>query len=137
MITNDPIADMLNRIRNAHLARKEEVIIPSSKMKLTIAKILKREGFIKEVRIVDEKGAAGGGSKNEMVISLKYKKGQPVIQKLKRVSSPGRRMYVSRYDLPYVLDNLGIAIVSTSSGLMTNKEARNKKIGGEIICEVY
>lgn len=130
----DPIADMLCRIRNALLNKKEEVIIPFSKLKLEIAEILKKEGYIHDLKVASSGATALG---KEIVLKLKYKQGQSVIQNLKRVSSPGRRAYIGYQDLPYVLDDLGIAIISTSAGLMTNKQARQKKVGGEVICEVY
>ena len=132
MNVSDPIADMLTRIRNALMAKKEEASIPFSTLKLKIAEILKIEGYVNDFRVED-----GRGPKKEIVIVLKYKKGQSVIQDLKRISSPGRRMYVSYHDLPFVLDDLGVAIISTSAGIMTNKEARKKKIGGEVVCEIY
>lgn len=126
----DPIADMLTRIRNALLAKKEEVAIPFSKIKFSIAEILKKEGFISDLKVEEENGKS-------IVIILKYNKGNSVIQSLRKVSKPGRRIYVDHYELPHVLNDLGVAIVSTSSGVMTNKEAKKKRVGGEVICDVY
>jgi len=130
MVT-DPIADMLTRIRNALMARKEEVRIPASRIKKEIARILKEEGFIEDYHI-EEKGPQG-----EIVLKLKYYNGESVIRGLKRVSRPGRRIYVSKEELPKVLGGLGIAIISTSRGIMTDKECRKLGVGGEYICEIW
>lgn len=135
----DPIADMLTRIRNASAIKKPEVVLPMSKIKFEVAKILKAEAWVTDVEIIK-----GSGKKNEakafdeLKIVLKYRKsGNPYITSIKRVSKPGLRVYADKTNLPKVLNNLGIAIISTSSGLMTNKEARKKGLGGEVICEVY
>ncbi len=130
MVT-DPIADMLARIRNALMAKKEEVRIPASGIKKEIARILKEEGFIEDYR-VEESNVQG-----EIVIKLKYHKGESVIRGLRRVSKPGRRIYVSKTELPKVLGGLGVAIISTSKGVMTDKECRKLGIGGEYICEIW
>lgn len=130
----DPIADMLTRIRNAQAVNKPEVILPYSKMKLAVAKILQEEGYIESA----EKIESGNGVGEEIRIVLKYtgpKKG--AITSIKRISKPGRRVYAAKDKLPVVLNNLGIAIISTSKGLMTNKEAKKLGVGGEVICEVY
>jgi small subunit ribosomal protein S8 len=129
MIT-DPISDMLTRIRNASSVKKAEVRIPYSKMKLAIAKILSEEGYVASI----EKVGTGHG---ELRITLKYDDGLPSIQNIKRVSKPGHRAYAGYGELPRVLSDHGIAIVSTSQGIMTNKEARRRKLGGEVICEVF
>lgn len=130
MIT-DPISDMLTRIRNASQVRKDEARIPFSKLKFAIAKILSQEGF---VGAVEKTAGAGFG---EIRVSLKYDGGEPAIRDITRISKPGRRAY-SKYDtLPRVLSDNGIAIVSTSQGVMTNKEARRRKLGGEVLCEVF
>ncbi len=130
----DPIADMLTRIRNSLAVNKSEVALPYSKMKLGIAEILKAEGYIKDCEVV--KSAAG--QYNEIKITLKYKKPKkPAIVGFTRISKPSRRVYTGRQKLPRVLNDLGIAIISTSQGLMTNKEARKRKLGGEVVCEVY
>ena len=132
----DPIADMLTRIRNALAVKKPEVILPFSKMKLAIAEILQQSGYIVKVEKI-EKGN-NGNNHDEMKIVLKYLGGkEPAITSLKRISKPGRRLYTTKDKLPVVLNNLGIAIISTSQGLMTNKEAKKKGLGGEMICEIY
>ncbi|MFN4197106.1 MAG: 30S ribosomal protein S8 [Caldimicrobium sp.] len=128
----DPIADMLTRIRNALMAKKRTVIVSASKMKLEIAKILKDEGYIEDYKYIDEK------PQPKIEIILKYTENkQSVITGLRRVSKPGRRVYMSYKILPKVLDGLGLAIVSTSQGIMTDHEARKRKIGGEVICEIW
>lgn len=129
MIT-DPISDMLTRIRNASTVRKAEVRIPYSKLKLAIAKILAQEGYVAAV----EKVGTGHG---DIRIVLKYESTEPIIRAITRVSKPGHRAYAGYGDLPRVLSDRGIAIVSTSQGVMTNKEARKRKLGGEVICEVF
>ncbi len=129
----DPIADMLTRIRNAQAAKKSEVVMPYSKLKHTLADILTGEGFVASVSVDDSEG----GVKKSLKIKLKYSAGKPVIHHIKRVSTPGRRVYVGVKKLPYVFDNLGIAIISTSKGLMSNKQARKERMGGEVICEVF
>lgn len=131
----DPIADMLTRIRNASKVRKASVFIPFSKMKVEIAKILKREGYIadfSEIKTGTEGFPFGG-----LELTLKYVDGERAITTLKRVSKPGQRQYVDKDNLPVVYNNYGMAIISTSQGLMTNNQARKAGLGGEIICEVY
>ena len=129
MIT-DPISDMLTRIRNASLVRKDEVVMPFSKMKLAIAKILSQEGFVSGFDKLD----SGYG---QLKISLKYVNGESLIRAIHRVSKPGHRVYKASVDLPRVLSDQGIAIVSTSQGVMSNKEARKRKLGGEVLAEIY
>ncbi|MDX2239472.1 MAG: 30S ribosomal protein S8 [Leptolyngbyaceae cyanobacterium bins.302] len=133
MAVNDTIADMLTRIRNANLARHQTTEVPSTKMTRSIATVLKDEGFIGEFEEVGE------GVKKHLVISLKYRgKGKrPIITSLKRVSKPGFRVYSNRKDLPRVLGGIGIAIISTSSGIMTDREARRQGLGGEVLCYVW
>lgn len=133
MAVNDIIADMLTRIRNANLARHQTTVVPSTRMTRSIAKVLKDEGFINEFE------ENGEGVKKELVISLKYKgkNRQPLITALKRVSKPGLRVYSNHKDLPKVLGGIGIAIISTSSGIMTDREARRQGIGGEVLCYVW
>jgi small subunit ribosomal protein S8 len=126
---NDPISDMLTRIRNAQAARKPHVSMPSSKFKLSIAEVLKAEGFIGEVTTV-------GDVKPVLTIVLKYFQGKPVIDTIKRVSKPGYRVYKNADELPTVIGGLGVAIVSTSQGVMPDREARRNNIGGEVICLV-
>jgi len=132
----DPIADMLTRIRNASKVRKQEVFIPFSKIKLEIAKILKKEGFINnysEIKPTKEGENQFGG----LMINLKYEDGKSVITAIDRTSKPGRRVYAGKLELPKVLNDLGIAIISTPHGIMTNKEARKVGLGGEVLCEIY
>mgnify|MGYP002784751418 CR=1 FL=1 len=133
MAVNDTIADMLTRIRNANLARHQTTNVPSTKMTRSIAKVLKDEGFVSDFEEV------GDGVKKNLVISLKYKgKGRkPIITALKRVSKPGFRVYSNRKDLPRVLGGIGIAIISTSNGIMTDREARRLGLGGEVLCYVW
>lgn len=131
----DPIADMLTRIRNALMVKKAEVVLPYSKIKNSIAEILKKESYINEVEVTKD-GLHPG--QNQIKVSLKYNNGnQPAITSIKRISTSGRRCYVAATEIPYVLDNYGIAIISTSQGLMTNIDARKKKLGGEVLCEIY
>ncbi|MDO8667608.1 MAG: 30S ribosomal protein S8 [bacterium] len=134
----DPIADMLTRIRNAQAVNKKTVVLPMSKIKYSIAKILVQGGWIEKAEIIKVAAKKNSDSVfNEIKIDLKYRNGEPAITSLKKISTPGRRVYVNRNELPRVLNNLGIAIISTSSGLMTNKEAKKKGVGGELICEIY
>lgn len=135
----DPIADMLTRIRNASAVGKSEVVLPMSKIKYGIAKILEREGLIAKTEVMGGKeGVAAGKKFEELKITLKYlRKGESAIAFIKRVSKPGLRVYVDKNNLPKVLNNMGLAIMSTPQGLMTNREARKKGVGGEVICEVY
>lgn len=126
---SDPIADMLTRVRNAQAASKADVTMPSSKLKLAIAKVLLDEGYIAGY-------SADDAVKPSLTVTLKYYEGRPVIDELKRVSRPGLRIYKNKDDLPKVLNGLGIAIVSTSAGVMTDREARASGRGGEVICTV-
>lgn len=129
MIT-DPISDMLTRIRNAAAVRKAEARIPFSKLKFAVAKVLAEAGYVESA----EKSSAGHG---EIRVVLKYQDGESAIRRVARVSRPGRRVYASYDQLPLVLSDSGIAVVSTSQGVMTNKDARRRKLGGEVLCEVY
>ena len=132
MAVNDPIADFLTRIRNAQMAKHERAEIPHSKMKADIARILKEEGYISDF---SEKGA---GAEKVLVIELKYgPDGQRAIAGLRRMSRPGRRVYRKQKDIPRVLDGLGVAILSTSQGILTDHQARRQGIGGEVLCFVY
>lgn len=131
----DPIADLLTRLRNAALVQKGEVLVPFSKVKFEIAKILEREGFVGAVGKTEQTDAKG--RKSPVIdIVLKYKKQESVLRGLKRISKPGNRVYCGYQDIPKVLPSLGILIISTSKGLMTNTEARQQKVGGELICEI-
>lgn len=135
----DPIADMLTRIRNASAVKKYEVVLPMSKIKFEIAQILKRENWVNDVAVVNVSSGKNKAAKfSQIKIVLKYKKsGRPAISNIKRISKPGLRIYVGKNELPRVLNNLGMAIISTSKGLMTNKEAKQSSLGGEVICEIY
>jgi small subunit ribosomal protein S8 len=130
MTMTDPISDMLTRIRNGQKARKVSVSMPAANAKVAVARVLKDEGYIKDYAV------AGEGAEKELSIELKYFEGAPVIEKIQRASSPGLRIYRSKDELPRVLGGLGVAIVSTSAGVMSDREAREKGIGGEVICIV-
>ncbi len=133
MMMSDPIADMLTRIRNANTAKHDTVDVPSSKMKLSIADILVKEGYIKKYDMTEEKGI-------KMIhITLKYgaDKNEKIISGLKRISKPGLRVYAGKEELPKVLGGLGIAIISTNKGVMTDKEARKENVGGEVLAFVW
>ena len=128
----DPIADMLNRIRNAQKAGHEKVDVASSRVKLEIAKILEEEGYIKKYKLLKDR------KQGLIRITLKYDEGgQPAILGLKRISRPGRRYYVSKDNIPKVLDGMGISVLSTSKGIITDKKCSKEGIGGEVICEVW
>lgn len=124
----DPIADMLTQIRNAQMARQREVVLPYSKFKFGLAQLLEREGWIV--------GLAALEHNHQIKILIKYDGKKPVISSIKRISKPGRRVYVSRHDIPRVMGGLGMAIISTPRGLMTDQEARRAKLGGEVVCEL-
>lgn len=130
MSMTDPIADMLVRIKNALAVRKTSVKMPASKIKLAIANVLKAEGYVLDVRQV------GDAKKPELEIVLKYFEGKPVIERMERFSRSGLRQYRGKADLPKVLGGLGVAIVSTSKGIMTDREARHAGVGGEVLCLV-
>ena len=130
MSMTDPVADMLTRIRNAQMAEKLSVSMPSSKLKVAIAKVLKDEGFI------DDFAVRENGAKPELDIALKYYAGHPVIERIERVSKPGLRVYKGKDDLPRVMNGLGVAIVSTPKGVMTDRRARAGNMGGEVLCIV-
>lgn len=130
MSMTDPIADMLTRIRNAQMAEKQAVAMPSSKIKVAIAKVLKDEGYIDDFAVRENSGKA------ELDIALKYYAGRPVIERIERVSKPGLRVYKGKDDLPRVMNGLGVAIVSTPKGVMTDRKARASNVGGEVLCVV-
>lgn len=127
----DPIADMLTRLRNAQMVRITDVVLPYSTLKHRLSEILVKEGYLTAAEVIEVDG------KKELKLAMKYVAKEPAIHDIRRVSKPGRRIYVGAKRLPYVFDNMGIAIVSTSKGLMTNKQAREQKLGGEVICEVF
>ncbi len=130
MSMTDPIADMLTRIRNAQMVEKASVTMPSSKLKVSIAEVLKDEGYISEYVVREN------GGKAELDIALKYYAGRPVIARIERVSTPGLRVYKGKDELPRVLNGLGVAIVSTPKGVMTDRKARASNVGGEVLCVV-
>ena len=130
MSMSDPIADMLTRIRTAQMVEKVSVAMPSSKVKVAIAQVLKDEGYIEDFAVKMT------GVKAELQIALKYYAGRPVIERLERVSRPGLRVYKGRNDIPQVMNGLGVAIVSTPQGVMTDRKARATGVGGEVICYV-
>jgi small subunit ribosomal protein S8 len=138
MSMSDPIADMLIRIRNAQMVGHTEVAMPASKLKASIAQVLKDEGYIEDFAIRAKGGDQGGddGAKKELRIGLKYYAGRPVIERLERVSKPGLRVYRGRDDIPRVMNGLGVAILSTSRGVMTDRKARADGVGGEVLCIV-
>lgn len=130
-MTNDPIADMLVRIKNALMRKRNEVVLPFSRIKFTIAKILEKENFIKKAEKIEE-------DHGQIKITLKYDEfNEPVIKSLKRISKSGKRVYANKREIPRVLSGDGIVIISTSCGLMTGKEAKKRKLGGEVFCEIY
>ena len=130
MSMSDPIADMLTRIRNAQMVEKASVTMPASKVKAAIAQVLKDEGYIDGFKVKSNDG------KNELEIALKYYAGRPVIERIERVSRPGLRVYKGRHDIPSVMNGLGVAIVTTPRGVMTDRKARQNGIGGEVLCIV-
>ena len=130
MSMSDPVADMFTRIRNAQRVEKESVSMPSSKLKVAIAQVLKDEGYI------DDFAVRGEAAKPQLEIALKYYAGRPVIERIERVSRPGLRVYKGRHDIPSVMNGLGVAIVTTPRGVMTDRKARQNGIGGEVLCYV-
>ena len=130
MSMSDPIADLLTRIRNAQMVSKVTVAAPASKVKVAIAQVLKDEGYIDGFEVKTNEG------KSELVISLKYYAGRPVIERIERVSRPGLRVYKGRHAIPQVMNGLGVAIVTTPQGVMTDRKARATKVGGEVLCIV-
>ena len=130
MSMSDPISDMLTRIRNAQMANKPSVAMPSSKLKVAIVKVLKDEGYVDDYAVRDQEGKA------TLEIGLKYYAGRPVIERIDRVSRPGLRVYKGAGDIPRVMHGLGVAIVSTPKGVMTDRKARASNVGGEVLCVV-
>lgn len=130
MSMSDPIADMLTRVRNAQMVEKATVAMPASKVKAAIAQVLKDEGYIDDFKVVNE------GGKSELVITLKYYAGRPVIERIERVSRPGLRVYKASASIPQVQNGLGVAIVTTPKGVMTDRKARATGVGGEVLCYV-
>ena len=132
MSMNDPLGDMLTRIRNAQMRKRNSVVTPGSKLRARVLDVLKAEGYIRDYGTTDY-----GNGRSEFVIELKYHDGEPVIRKISRVSKPGRRVYSSVDTLPRVADGLGVVIVSTPQGVMADHEARDKNVGGEVLCQVF
>ena len=132
MSFTDPIADMITRIRNAQLRTLESVSIPSSKFRAKILDVLKEEGYISDYKFLSD-----AKNKGSLIVNLKYHNGLPVIKEIRRISKPGRRIYAKAESIPKIQSGLGIAIVSTSMGIMSDNDARSKNIGGEIICKVF
>ena len=132
MSFTDPIADMITRIRNAQLRKLNKVSIPNSKFRAKILDVLKEEGYISDYKFLTDKK-----NKGSLLVDLKYSNGQPVIKEISRVSKPGRRIYTRAGSIPIIKNGLGIVIVSTSMGIMSDNDARSKNIGGEIICRVF
>ncbi|MDQ7729345.1 MAG: 30S ribosomal protein S8 [Halomonas sp.] len=130
MSMQDTLADMFTRIRNAQMATKETATMPSSKLKVQVARVLKEEGYIADFTVAE-------GAKPELTVTLKYFEGKPVIEHIQRVSKPSLRRYMGKDNLPKVADGLGIAIVTTSNGVMTDRAARQAGVGGEVICTVF
>jgi small subunit ribosomal protein S8 len=130
MSMSDPIADMLTRIRNAQGVEKAVVTMPSSKLKVAIAQVLKDEGYIEDFAV------RANGGKSELEVALKYYSGRPVIERIERVSRPGLRIYKGRHEIPEVMNGLGVAIVTTPKGVMTDRKARQTGVGGEVLCYV-
>jgi len=128
----DPIGDMITRIRNAQTRSLNNVMIPSSKFRIKILEVLKQEGYISNYQILQD-----SNKKNTLSVDLKYNNGIPVIREIKRISKPGRRIYAKATSIPVIQNGLGLAIVSTSKGIMSDNDARSKNIGGEIICRVF
>lgn len=131
MTMTDPIADMLTRIRNAQMARHDSVEFPASRIKIDILRILKEEGYIKDFRVRRE------GPRRQVKVWLKYVEKKPVLSGLTRVSKPGRRMYVGKHEIPKVLNGVGVAVLSTSQGVITDHQARRRGVGGEVLCFVW
>jgi small subunit ribosomal protein S8 len=132
MATNDPLGDMLTRIRNAQMRRRPKVVTPASNLRAHVLDVLAEEGYIRGYSRVDHKNG-----QSELEIELKYSNGQPAIRQIKRISKPGRRVYSQLKDLPTVANGLGVAILSTPKGVMSDTRAREEKVGGEILCDVF
>ncbi|MFP4286530.1 MAG: 30S ribosomal protein S8 [Candidatus Izemoplasmataceae bacterium] len=131
MVMTDPIADMLTRIRNANQMKKDTVDIPASKLKLQILELLREEGYIQSILVIN------GKPSNTLRVTLKYMQNERVVKGLKRISKPGLRVYAKQGEIPKVLNGLGIAIISTSNGIMTDREARKQNVGGEVLAYVW
>ena len=131
MAINDPVGDLLTRVRNAYAARMQQLTMPASKLRENLCDVLKREGYIRDYRSADVRPGV-----RELTVELKYHEGEPVIQRAVRVSKPGRRIYAPIETLPRVFNGMGIAILSTSRGILSDSEARTQNVGGEVLCEI-
>ena len=131
MLSTDPISDMLTRIRNAYMVQKDEVVLPSAKLKISILEVLKKEGYIEDFK--EDKD----GFMRNVSVKLKFDNNKPAISFLEKVSKPGRRVYSGKSEIPVVLSGRGTVIISTPKGVMTGREAKSKGVGGEILCKVY
>ena len=135
MSMTDPISDLLTRIRNAHVAKHDRLDVPVSKLKVEVCRILEREGFIRNFQVIEKEEGEVGGT---LRVFLRYSAhGEPAISSLERMSRPGRRVYKRADDIPSVRNGLGIAIISTSQGLLTDRQARERRVGGELLCQVW
>jgi small subunit ribosomal protein S8 len=132
MSMSDPLGDMLTRIRNAQMRRRSTVLTPGSRLRANVLDVLKSEGYIRDYSTADY-----GNGRSEFTIELKYYEGEPVIRRIQRVSKPGRRVYASVDKMPRVADGLGVVIVSTPQGVMADHEAREKNVGGEVLCQIF
>jgi small subunit ribosomal protein S8 len=132
MSMSDPLGDMLTRIRNAQLRRRNTVLTPGSRLRANVLDVLKSEGYIRDYSTADY-----GNGRTEFTIELKYYEGEPVIRRIQRVSKPGRRVYASVDQMPRVADGLGVVIMSTPQGVMADHEAREKNVGGEVLCQIF
>ena len=132
MSMSDPLGDMLTRIRNAQMRRRSTVLTPGSRLRANVLDVLKSEGYIRDYSTTDY-----GNGRSEFTIELKYYEGEPVIRRIQRVSKPGRRVYASVDKMPRVADRLGVVIVSTPQGVMADHEAREKNVGGEVLCQIF
>ena len=133
MTMTDPVADLLTRIRNAHLSKHDRIDMPASKLKIEICKLLEKQGYVEKIQLFEE-----GPTRKSLRIFLRYtEQGLPVIRRIQRVSKPGRRVYKRADDIRPVLNGLGVGIVSTSQGLMTDAQARERRVGGEVLCEIW
>ena len=135
-MVNDPIADLLTHIRNSYMAKRKTIALSHSHAKESLARLLKKEGYIADVKITSEKSKYGKTDFKVMTIDLKYTGEKPALESVKRVSTPGRKIYVNKKEIPSVLSGYGIAVISTSKGLMTDQEARKQRIGGKVICYI-
>ncbi|KKR72691.1 MAG: 30S ribosomal protein S8 [Microgenomates group bacterium GW2011_GWC1_41_8] len=136
-MVNDPIGDLLTHIRNGYMAGKQRVVVPHSKLKVELANIFERKGYIKRLQVKSQVSKSGKSEQKVLEIDLKYTGTKPAMENAKRVSKPGRKIYVDKDHIPSVLSGYGTAVISTSKGLLTDKEARKQGMGGELICQIW